>query len=95
MLDGVDRRVRAGSGICGALILAIAMCLTPAVAQQNQAAPPAKKSEPAAKGKEEGQTQSAWVKLCEKAPLAARDKDGKEVKQEKKAPETAYSPTGD
>jgi invasion protein IalB len=82
VLDGVERRVRAGSGICGALILAIAMCLTPAVAQQKQA-PPAKKSEPAAKGKEEGQTQSAWVKLCEKAPLVARDKDGKEVKQEK------------
>lgn len=26
---------------------------------------------------------SAWVKLCEKAPLVKRDKDGKEVKEEK------------
>ena len=26
---------------------------------------------------------SAWVKLCEKAPLAKKDKDGKDVKEEK------------
>lgn len=28
-------------------------------------------------------TKSAWVKLCEKAPLVKKDKDGKEVKEEK------------
>lgn len=31
----------------------------------------------------EGQQQSAWVKLCEKAPLASRDKEGKLVREEK------------
>jgi invasion protein IalB len=85
VLEGAGRLVRIGSAMCGVLILATAVGLTPGAAQQKQA-PPAKKSEPAAKGKEEAkgdQPQSAWVKLCEKAPLMARDKDGKEVKQEK------------
>lgn len=88
IFEDAERLVRAGSGICGALILAAAVAVTPAVAQQKQAPPAAKKSEPAAaaKGKEEaqaGQPQSAWVKLCEKAPLMSRGKDGKEVKEEK------------
>ena len=30
-----------------------------------------------------GGSKSAWVKLCEKAPLVKKDKDGKEVKDEK------------
>jgi invasion protein IalB len=30
-----------------------------------------------------GAGKSAWVKLCEKAPLVRKDKDGKEVKEEK------------
>jgi invasion protein IalB len=30
-----------------------------------------------------GAAKSAWVKLCEKAPIAKKDKDGKEVKEEK------------
>lgn len=29
------------------------------------------------------QSQSAWVKLCEKAPFAKRDKDGKEVREDR------------
>ncbi|MEQ1717525.1 MAG: invasion associated locus B family protein [Hyphomicrobium sp.] len=37
---------------------------------------------PAAATAAEG-TKSAWVKLCEKAPLLKKDKDGKEVKEEK------------
>lgn len=85
VFEGARGLVRVGSGICGALILAMAVGLAPAMAQQKQA-PAAKKSEPAAKGKEEaqaGQPQSAWVKLCEKAPLVSRGKDGKEVKEEK------------
>ena len=31
----------------------------------------------------DGAMKSAWVKLCEKAPLVKKDKDGKEVKEEK------------
>jgi invasion protein IalB len=69
-----------------AAALAIAMGMAPAAAQQKQA-PPAKKQEPAAatKGKDAqgAQPQSAWVKLCEKAPIMSKDKDGKELKEEK------------
>ncbi len=58
-------------------------------AQQQQKAPPA--AAPAAKGAAPaaaapGATaapQSAWVKLCEQAPFAGKDKDGKDVKMEK------------
>ena len=55
-----------------------------AFAQQKEA-PKAKA--PAAKEQPKGasaQEQSAWVKLCETAPFASRDKDGKEVREDKK-----------
>src|SRR5262245_28809296 len=42
------------------------------------AAPAAKDAKAAPAGK-----QSAWVKLCEKSPLVKKDKDGKDVKEEK------------
>lgn len=42
------------------------------------AAPAGDKAAAAPQGK-----QSAWVKLCEKAPFAKKDKDGKDVKEEK------------
>jgi invasion protein IalB len=83
-LGGAQRLTHSRPGVCAALMLSMAVVLTPALAQQKQTpAPAAKKAEPAtaAKGKEEAQ--SAWVKLCEKAPLVSRDKDGKELKQEK------------
>ncbi len=54
----------------------------PSLAQQKKA-PPAKAAAKDAKGKEAPAEQSAWVKLCEKAELARREKDGKEVKEEK------------
>ena len=38
---------------------------------------------PAAKGAAAAGNKSAWVKLCEKAPFNTKDKDGKEVKNEK------------
>ena len=73
-----------------AAAMAIAVGLSPIAAQQKdgkQAPPAAKKAEPAAaaKGKDgqAPQQQSAWVKLCEKAPMMAKDKDGKDVKEEK------------
>ena len=37
----------------------------------------------AAAGTPEMPSKSAWVKLCEKAPLVKKDKDGKDVKEEK------------
>lgn len=72
-----------------AAALAIAMGMAPAAAQQKDGkqAPAAKKTEPAAaaKGKDgqAAQQQSAWVKLCEKAPIMSKDKDGKDVRDDK------------
>ncbi len=45
---------------------------------------PAKAAAPAATANAAtGAGKSAWVKLCEKAPLVKKDKDGKELKEEK------------
>lgn len=66
---------------CGAtlaLVFGIAAS-GPAFAQDKKDAAPAAKD---AKGAPAGK-QSAWVKLCEKSPLVKKDKDGKEVKEEK------------
>lgn len=64
-----------------------------AQAQQPPAkgAPPAKQAAPAAPAKgapaapqgEQQGSQSAWVKLCEAAELVRKDKDGKDVKEQK------------
>ncbi len=64
------------------VLLALGVFATPSLAQDKKAAAPAaKKTEaPAAKKKK----QSAWVKLCEKAPVAKHDKDGKPIKGEEK-----------
>jgi invasion protein IalB len=68
-------------------MLAIATGLAPVAAQQKEKQPPAKKAEPAAKGKAgeaaAGKPQSAWVKLCEKAPIVSKDKDGKDLREDK------------
>ncbi len=50
-----------------------------AAAPKAAAAPAAGGAAPAA----DAGPKSAWVKLCEKAPLVKKDKDGKEVKEEK------------
>src|SRR6185312_2454806 len=44
----------------------------------------AKPAAPAAAAAAAAVPKSAWVKLCESAPLVKKDKDGKEVKEEKK-----------
>lgn len=49
-------------------------------AQQPAPQPAPQAAAPAAGG---GAPQSAWVKLCEKAPIVSRDKDNKEIKQDK------------
>jgi invasion protein IalB len=62
---------------------------SPVLAQDKAAPAPAAKSAPAAKGaakdaKAKAPTkQSAWVKLCEKAPFKHEGKDGKQVEEEK------------
>lgn len=71
--------VCAVTGMAAAFSLQLAIS-GPALAQQ-KAQP---KSQPAAAAKKGGgQQQTAWVKLCEKADLARRDKDGKEVREQK------------
>lgn len=60
----------------------------PAAKPAAAAAPAAKPAAPAAAAAAGAPTggegnKTAWVKLCEKAPFIAKDKDGKEVKDEK------------
>lgn len=50
---------------------------------EKAAAPKAKEGAAAPAGGEAKGKQSAWVKLCEKSPLVKKDKDGKDVKEEK------------
>jgi len=65
-----------------ALMLAFGLLATPSFAQDKKAAAPAaKKAAPAAK--KTTKKQSAWVKLCEKAPFSKKGKDGKIKKIEK------------
>ena len=54
----------------------------PAAPAAKPAAKPAAGAGSAAAATDNG-VKSAWVKLCEKAPLVKKDKDGKEVKEEK------------
>jgi invasion protein IalB len=64
---------------------AAAFAQAPAPAQKAPApaAAPAGKAAAAAAPAAGGAPQSAWVKLCEKAPFAGKDKDGKEERIEK------------
>ena len=61
--------------------LAALVAGAPALAQDKAA--PKKGAPPAAAAAAKKQQQSAWVKLCEKASLNRKGKDGKEVKEEK------------
>jgi invasion protein IalB len=84
-----------GKTLVGVAVLAGALVGQDAFAQQSNqtkkgapaAAAPASKNAPAAAAPQAqaqpGPPQSAWVKLCEKIPVAGKDKDGKELKQEK------------
>jgi invasion protein IalB len=89
-LLGKGRHARGVAAVCAALGTAVVMIATPAFAQAPAA--PAAKQAPAAKPDAKGApaaaaaaggSKSAWVKLCEKAPFNHKDKDGKDVKEEK------------
>jgi len=67
----------ARAAVLAASVLAIATSAVLAQAKKDQKGKaPAKKEQPAQKQSAE-KPQSAWVKLCEKAPIVLRDKDGK------------------
>ncbi len=84
-----------GKALVSAVAVAAVMSALPALAQEAPKAPAAapKAAAPAAKkpaaaaapaGKAAAAApQSAWVKLCEKAPVEKKGPDGKEVKEEK------------
>lgn len=77
---------RAALLLSGVAMVAGCMALTPALAQDKKAAPaaaPAAAPKAAATAPAEAQNKSAWVKLCEKAQVPHRDKDGKEAIEEK------------
>ena len=77
-LDSGAARALAGATVVLGLFAGSAM------AQDKKApakAPPAKSAP--AKDAKAGEQQSAWVKLCEKAELAGRDKEGKPTKEER------------
>lgn len=90
-LLGKGRSARGVAAMCAAVGLAAVIIGTPASAQDPAPAAPAAPAAkapaaaPAAKDKAAAATdkKSAWVKLCEKAPFNTKDKDGKEVKNEK------------
>ena len=63
--------VRQGWLVAGAAGLVVALLGSGAALAQKKAAAPAAKP------------QSAWVKLCEKAPVLAKDKDGKDARVDK------------
>jgi invasion protein IalB len=69
--------------VCAAVGLAAMVAGSPAFAQSPApAAKPAAKA-PDGKAAAAADKKSAWVKLCEKAPFNHKDKDGKDVKDEK------------
>ncbi len=82
------RSARGVAAMYAALGFAALIAGTPALAQAPAPAakPPAAKADakaaPAAGAAAAG-PKSAWVKLCEKAPFNHKDKDGKDVKEEK------------
>ena len=87
--DGIDRTIdnagcpRGCGCVCGVdLVLGAGAAL----AQQKKAAPKAAApaaAAPAAAAAAPANEQQMWVKLCEKAPVMTKDKDGKDVRAEK------------
>ncbi len=82
-----ERSARGVAAMCAAVGLAAMIVATPAFAQAPAPAAkaPATKADTKAAAGAAGATdkKSAWVKLCEKAPFNHKDKDGKDVKEEK------------
>ena len=76
---------RAAKALAFALVAGSAVMATAASAQQPKAAAPAGKAPAAAAAQQKGdpQSQSPWVKLCEKAKVRVKGADGKDGEQEK------------
>lgn len=83
VIGWLPRGARAFTVAACALAIAASAALAqqPAKKDQKGKAAPAKKEQPAQKGAEA--PQSAWVKLCEKAPIVLRDKEGKPTREQR------------
>lgn len=79
--SGVGARMARAGAIAATLMLGVTVFLTVASAQ-TPPAPPKKVPDKAKTAAPATGTQSAWVKLCEKATAATKDKDGKEEKKD-------------
>ena len=80
--SGVGASVARLGAIVATLLLGVGLLFNPVGAQQAPPKkPPEKAKGPAGKG-ETANTQSAWVKLCEKATAVAKNKEGKEEKKD-------------
>ncbi|HWV81740.1 MAG TPA: invasion associated locus B family protein [Hyphomicrobiaceae bacterium] len=78
----MSRGARAVTVAACALALTTGAALAQAKKDQKGKAPPAAAKKEAAK-KDAEPPQSAWVKLCEKAPIVLRDKDGKPTREQR------------
>lgn len=77
--SGVGARLVHLGAVAATLLLGVTVFLNLASAQTSKK--PADKAKPAAQA-DKGGTQSAWVKLCEKATAQVKGKDGKEEKKD-------------
>jgi invasion protein IalB len=75
---GVGARVARLGAVVATLLLGVGLLFSPAGAQQAPAKKPPEKGKAAPGKGETASTQSAWVKLCEKATATVKQKDGKE-----------------
>lgn len=79
--SGVGARVARIGAVAATLLLGFGLLFNVAYVADAQAQKKAPAKAPAGKG-ETSSTQSAWVKLCEKATASVKQKDGKEEKKD-------------
>ena len=78
------RLIGAAGGVSLVAALALGVLGAPdAMAQDKKAAPKDKAPPTAAAAPAPAGEQVMWVKLCEKAPVFTKDKDGKDIREEK------------
>ncbi len=80
--SGVGASAARLGAIVATLLLGVGLLFDPAGAQQAPPKKPPEKGKASAGKGETANTQSAWVKLCEKATAVAKNKEGKEEKKD-------------
>ena len=77
------RLIGAAGGVSLVAALALGVLGAPGAMAQDKKATPKDKAPPAAAAPAPAGEQVMWVKLCEKAPVFNKDKDGKDIREEK------------